>query len=88
MFFCFALFIFSCCFQPIIVHSGPHTARPQPRLDRDAGNGFVVTVGRVRKCNLFDYKFALLSHNTVLGAAGGSILNAELAVAKGLIKGN
>jgi len=59
--------------------------RPQPRLDRDAGRGMVVSVGRVRKCNLFDVKFNIVSHNTVLGAAGGSILNAELVHAKGML---
>jgi aspartate-semialdehyde dehydrogenase len=58
--------------------------RPQPRLDRDLGGGYVVTVGRVRECPLLGFKFVLLSHNTVIGAAGGSIQNAELAVAKGL----
>jgi aspartate-semialdehyde dehydrogenase len=71
--------------RPIHVHSGAELARPQPRLDRDRGGGFVVTVGRVRPCPILDFKFALCSHNTVLGAAGGSILNAELAVAKGLL---
>ncbi|KAJ3048773.1 hypothetical protein HK097_010227 [Rhizophlyctis rosea] len=59
--------------------------RPQPRLDINAGNGNAVVVGRVRECNIFDVKFTLLSHNTILGAAGSSILNAEVAVAKGLI---
>eukprot|EP00475_Leptophrys_vorax_P039908 TRINITY_DN7307_c0_g1_i1.p1 TRINITY_DN7307_c0_g1~~TRINITY_DN7307_c0_g1_i1.p1 ORF type:complete len:395 (+),score=91.83 TRINITY_DN7307_c0_g1_i1:13-1197(+) len=59
--------------------------RPQPRLDRDLGNGYVVTVGRVRECPLLGFKFVLLSHNTVIGAAGGSIQNAELAVARQLV---
>ncbi|KAJ3300143.1 hypothetical protein HK104_004063 [Borealophlyctis nickersoniae] len=59
--------------------------RPQPRLDLNAGNGNAVVVGRVRKCNIFDIKFTLLSHNTILGAAGSSIMNAEVAVAKKLI---
>lgn len=59
--------------------------RPQPRLDRDLENGYVVTVGRVQKCSILDIKFTICSHNTVLGAAGGSILNAELAHAKGLL---
>lgn len=54
--------------------------RPQPRLDRLAGNGMAVTVGRLRECNVFDYRFTALSHNTVRGAAGGGILNAELLV--------
>lgn len=69
--------------HPLFVHSAEN--RPQPRLDRDRDNGFVVTVGRVRTCPLLDFKFTLCSHNTVLGAAGGSILNAELAVAKGFL---
>ncbi len=54
--------------------------RPQPRLDRDNGRGQAVTVGRVRTCNILDIKFTLLSHNTILGAAGSSIMNAEIAV--------
>lgn len=59
--------------------------RPQPRLDRDRYGGLAVTVGRVRKCPLFDIKLSLLIHNTILGAAGSSLLNAEVAVAKGII---
>ncbi len=60
--------------------------RPQPRTDRDAGNGMAITVGRLRPCNVFDYRFVGLHHNTVRGAAGGSILTAELLVAKGFVK--
>jgi len=59
--------------------------RPQTLRDRDAGRGMTVTIGRLRPCPLFSYKFALLGHNTIRGAAGGSILNAELCVSKGLI---
>ena len=59
--------------------------RPQPRKDRSAGNGMAVTVGRLRECNVFDYRFVGLHHNTVRGAAGGAILTAELLVAKGLV---
>ncbi|KAI8077978.1 aspartate-semialdehyde dehydrogenase [Gilbertella persicaria] len=59
--------------------------RPQPRLDRENLKGQAVTVGRVRPCPVLDIKFVLLVHNTVLGAAGSSVLNAEIAVAKGLI---
>ncbi|MBI2832452.1 MAG: aspartate-semialdehyde dehydrogenase [Chloroflexi bacterium] len=59
--------------------------RPQPQKDRDTGNGMAVTVGRLRKCNVFDYRFIGLHHNTVRGAAGGSILTAELLKAKGLL---
>ncbi|CAI7574389.1 unnamed protein product [Penicillium pancosmium] len=62
--------------------------RPQPRLDRDISKGYTVSVGRVREGQqggYFDLRFAALSHNTVLGAAGSSILNAEVAVIKGYI---
>ncbi|KAL2056873.1 hypothetical protein ABVK25_002612 [Lepraria finkii] len=60
--------------------------RPQPRLDRDADRGYSVSVGRVREdpSGIFDLQFAALSHNTIIGAAGSSILNAEAAVLKGL----
>jgi aspartate-semialdehyde dehydrogenase len=60
---------------------------PQPRLHRDAGKGMTVCIGRLRPCALLDYKFVLLSHNTVRGAAGGAILNAELALKKRLLSG-
>jgi len=56
----------------------PQPDRPQPRLDRHRGKGMTVTVGRLRPCNLLDWKFVLLSHNTVRGAAGATILNAEM----------
>lgn len=59
--------------------------RPQPRLDRDAGDGMTVVVGRVRPCPVLDFKMEVLSHNTVRGAAGGTLLNAELLVARGRI---
>jgi aspartate-semialdehyde dehydrogenase len=59
--------------------------RPQPRKDRDTGNGMTVVVGRLRPCNVFDYRFVGLHHNTVRGAAGGCILSAELLKAKGYI---
>lgn len=55
---------------------------PQPRLHRDIDKGMAASVGRLRECNLFDYKFEVLSHNTVRGAAGGAILCAELMLAK------
>jgi aspartate-semialdehyde dehydrogenase len=61
--------------------------RPQPRKDRDNGNGMAITVGRLRPCNVFDYRFVGLSHNTLRGAAGGAVLMAELLTAKGFIKG-
>ena len=60
--------------------------RPQPRLDRNRGNGMAVTVGRLRPCNLLDWKFVLLSHNTVRGAAGATILNAELLASLGKLE--
>ncbi len=59
--------------------------RPQTLLDRDAGHGMSVTIGRLRRCPILSYKFVLLGHNTIRGAAGGSILNAELCVSKGLV---
>lgn len=69
--------------QPIIVRS--EKDRPQPRLDRDAGNGMATVVGRISKDTIFDFKLTLISHNTVRGAAGAALLNAELLVAKGLL---
>jgi aspartate-semialdehyde dehydrogenase len=51
--------------------------RPQPRLDRMRGNGMAATVGRLRECTLLDWKFVVLSHNTIRGAAGAAVLNAE-----------
>ncbi len=59
--------------------------RPQTLRDRDAGNGMTVTLGRLRRCPLLSYKFVMLGHNTIRGAAGGSILNAELCVEKGIV---
>jgi aspartate-semialdehyde dehydrogenase len=52
--------------------------RPQPRLDRMRGNGMAATVGRLRECPLLDWKFVVLSHNTIRGAAGAAVLNAEV----------
>jgi len=69
--------------NPIIVRHEPN--RPQPRRDRDEDKGMAVSVGRLRECPLFDIRFVGLSHNTVRGAAGGGILNAELLKAKGFI---
>ena len=59
--------------------------RPQPRLDVDSGDGMATTVGRLRKCNVLDWKFTVLSHNTIRGAAGAALLNAELLKAKGYL---
>jgi aspartate-semialdehyde dehydrogenase len=69
--------------RPIVVLQEPD--RPQPRLDRDAGNGMSVTVGRLREDNVLDYRFVALSHNTIRGAAGAAILNAELLIARGYL---
>ncbi|HKO61248.1 MAG TPA: aspartate-semialdehyde dehydrogenase [Pyrinomonadaceae bacterium] len=68
---------------PIIVRE--EADRPQPRLDRDAGNGMSVTVGRIKEDNVLDYRFVALSHNTIRGAAGAAILNAELLIASGYL---
>jgi len=68
---------------PILVRSEPD--RPQPRHDRMTGKGMTTVVGRVRPDPLFHLKFAVLSHNTIRGAAGGSIYNAELLVKEGLL---
>jgi aspartate-semialdehyde dehydrogenase len=60
--------------------------RPQPRLDADLGGGMTVTIGRVRECPVMHAKFVALGHNTVRGAAGAAILNAELMHAEGLLQ--
>lgn len=59
--------------------------RPQPRYDRNLGKGMASIVGRVRECSVLDYKFLILSHNTIRGAAGAAILNAEYLKVKGLL---
>jgi aspartate-semialdehyde dehydrogenase len=58
---------------------------PQPRFDVDRGNGMAVTVGRLRPCSIFDWKFTVLSHNTIRGAAGAALLNAELLKSQGYL---
>jgi aspartate-semialdehyde dehydrogenase len=60
--------------------------RPQPRLDKMRGGGMASTVGRLRPCGLLDWKFTVLSHNTIRGAAGAAILNAELLVSLGKLE--
>lgn len=70
-------------FHPI--HYFEQEYYPQPRLHRHLDKGMAVSIGRLRKCPLFDYKFTLLSHNTIRGAAGAAILNAELLVKKGFV---
>jgi aspartate-semialdehyde dehydrogenase len=80
-------------FPTLELHSSPskfievleEPSRPQPRLDRDRGNGMTITVGRLFPDNIFDYRFVALSHNTVRGAAGSAVLNAELLIARGNI---
>jgi aspartate-semialdehyde dehydrogenase len=70
--------------RPIVVRE--ENDRPQPRLDRDEGEGMSVVVGRVRECPVLDYKFLVLGHNTIRGAAGAAILNAELLEAQGYLE--
>jgi aspartate-semialdehyde dehydrogenase len=67
--------------RPVILTRA--TDRPQPRPDRDAGEGMSAVVGRLRECPVFDVRFLVLSHNTIRGAAGAAILNAELMHATG-----
>lgn len=77
--------------QELGLHSAPATPitvrdeenRPQPKLDRDAGAGMIITAGRIKPDSVLDYRFVVLSHNTIRGAAGAAILNAELLVAQG-----
>ncbi len=69
---------------PIVLR--PEPDRPQTRLDRDNGGGMAVTVGRLRPCEVLDYKYVLLAHNTIRGAAGASVLNAELMLAQGMLE--
>lgn len=64
----------------------PRADRPQSRLDLNRGDGMTVTVGRIRPCNLLDLRLVLLSHNTIRGAAGAAIQNAELLVARGYVR--
>ncbi len=68
------------------VEFAPQPDRPQPRLDRNRGRGMAVTVGRLRPCSLLDWKFTVLSHNTIRGAAGAAILNAELLASLGKLE--
>ena len=70
---------------PIVVRD--EVDRPQPKLDRDAGNGMTVTVGRLLPDAVLDYRFVALGHNTIRGAAGAAILNAELLIALGHLTG-
>jgi aspartate-semialdehyde dehydrogenase len=69
--------------KPILYTTAPD--RPQPRFDAELGNGMTTTVGRLRPCNVFDWKFTVLSHNTIRGAAGAALLNAELLKEQGYL---
>jgi len=70
--------------RPLVVR--PERDRPQPLHDRDEGQGMSVVVGRVRPCPVLDFKFMVLGHNTIRGAAGAAVLNAELLKAKGYLE--
>jgi aspartate-semialdehyde dehydrogenase len=59
--------------------------RPQPRQDAERDRGMAAFVGRLRVCPVLDYKFVALTHNTIRGAAGAAVLNAELLKAKGYL---
>lgn len=69
--------------HPVVYDTAPD--RPQPRFDLDRGDGMTVSVGRLRPCGVLDYKFTVLSHNTIRGAAGAALLNAELLKVQGLL---
>src|SRR5688500_10119291 len=71
--------LYSAPATPIVVRDEPD--RPQPKLDRDAGSGMTISVGRLQPDSVLDYRFVVLSHNTIRGAAGAAILNAELLIA-------
>jgi aspartate-semialdehyde dehydrogenase len=70
--------------QPVIYMEQEN--RPQPRRDVERENGMAVFVGRLRKCPVLDYKFVALGHNTVRGAAGAAVLNAELMKVQGMLE--
>jgi aspartate-semialdehyde dehydrogenase len=69
--------------NPVVYFGAPD--RPQPRFDIDLGAGMTTAVGRLRPCGVLDWKFTVLSHNTIRGAAGAAVLNAELLKAKGYL---
>jgi aspartate-semialdehyde dehydrogenase len=75
--------LYSAPSSPIVVRS--EVDRPQPKFDRDAGRGMSVTIGRLQPDGVLDYRFVALSHNTIRGAAGAAILNAELLIARGIL---
>jgi len=69
--------------RPVVYVDAPD--RPQPRFDVEMGGGMTTVVGRLRPCGVLDWKFTVLSHNTIRGAAGAAVLNAELLKAKGYL---
>lgn len=69
--------------QPVMVTSDPF--RPQPRFDVDKNGGMSALVGRIRPCDVLDFRYVVLGHNTIRGAAGASVQNAELVLKKGLL---
>lgn len=73
--------LYSAPAAPIVVRD--EEDRPQPKLDRDCGKGMTITIGRLNPDSVLDYRFVALSHNTIRGAAGAAILNAELLIALG-----
>jgi aspartate-semialdehyde dehydrogenase len=70
--------------RPLLYMDEPN--RPQPRFDAGRGRGMTVSVGRLRPCPVLGWKFVALGHNTVRGAAGAAVLNAELMQAEGLLE--
>jgi len=70
--------------HPVIVHRGERD-RPSPRFDGEVGGGMAVTIGRVERCPVLGLKLFALAHNTIRGAAGAALLNAELLVATGRV---
>jgi aspartate-semialdehyde dehydrogenase len=71
--------------RPIVYNPLPD--RPQPRRDRDEGDGMSTVIGRLQECPVLGYKFIAMAHNTVRGAAGGAILNAEFLITEGYLEG-
>jgi aspartate-semialdehyde dehydrogenase len=71
---------------PIVCLDAPD--RPQPRLDAGRGDGMTVSVGRIRECRVLGTKLVALGHNTIRGAAGAAVLNAELMLAEGYLEGD
>jgi aspartate-semialdehyde dehydrogenase len=69
--------------RPVIYLDQPN--RPQPRKDADRDRGMTASIGRLRPCPALDYKFVVMAHNTVRGAAGAAVLNAELMQSEGLL---